>query len=223
MSEIAFAPRETLGSSIYHRLRNDIIMGHLAPGQRLKLDQLREDYNAGANTLREALARLAANGFVIAESQRGFEVTPISAEGLRDIANLRLLLEEHALMRSFARGDEAWQSQVSEAYERLHTFEEQLEKGELHNLNAWRQSDWMFHQALIAACDSEVLRQSHAEAFDKYLRYQMIALAFRPQASGPEHYALKEAALSRDAPEAIRLLRHHISQGVAQALKLGRL
>jgi len=44
---------------------------------------------------------------------------------------------------------------------------------------------------------------TRADAFDKYKRYQMIALAFRPSASRPEHRALKEAALSPDIETAM--------------------
>lgn len=222
MMEVAeIAGRETVGASIYQRLRSDIIMGRLRPGQRLRLDQLKEDYAAGSSTLREALSRLAADGFVVAEAQRGFEVSPISASGLHEIAALRLLVEEHALARSFASGTLDWEAHVIAAHHRLDSHEERLEAGESSGLTEWRQSDWRFHQALISACGSRVLMQTHAEVFDKYLRYQMIALAFRPAASRPEHQALKLAALARDTKGAVTLLRHHIRAGVEQALALG--
>jgi DNA-binding GntR family transcriptional regulator len=215
--------RETIGASVYQRLRSDIIMGRLVPGQRLRLEQLKEDYAAGASTLREALSRLTADGFVLAEGQRGFEVTPISAAGLHEIAALRLLIEEHALARSFAKGDLDWEAHVIAAQHRLDAHEERLEAGDQSGITAWRQSDWRFHQALISACGSKVLMQTHAEVFDKYLRYQMIALAFRPAASRPEHQALKDAALARDTNLAVKLLRLHIQAGVEHALTLGQL
>jgi DNA-binding GntR family transcriptional regulator len=222
MTDLAeFVGRETVGASIYQRLRSDIIMGRLRPGQRLRLEQLKEDYAAGASTLREALSRLAADGFVLAEGQRGFEVTPISAAGLHEIAALRLLIEEHALARSFAAGTLDWEARLIAAHHQLDAHEERLEAGDSSHLTEWRRSDWRFHQALIAACGSKVLMQTHAEVFDKYLRYQMIALAFRPAASRPEHQALKAAALSRDTAGAVTLLRHHIRAGVEQALALG--
>ncbi|WP_225025955.1 GntR family transcriptional regulator [Xinfangfangia pollutisoli] len=213
--------RETVGATIYQRLRSDIIMGRLRPGQRLRLDQLKEDYAAGASTLREALSRLTADGFVLAEGQRGFEVSPISAEGLHEIAALRLLIEEHGLALSFAQGTLEWEAEVIAAHHRLESHELRLEAGDASEITAWRKCDWQFHQALIAACGSRVLMQTHAEVFDKYLRYQMIALAFRPAASRPEHQALKEAALARDVPGAVALLRRHLQGGLDQALALG--
>lgn len=215
--------RETVGASIYHRLRGDIIQGRLRPGARLRLDQLRETYGAAASTLREALARLSTDGFVLAEGQRGFEVAPISAAGLHEVAALRLLVEEHALARSFARGTLDWESRVIAAHHRLDSHEEQLEAGDLSEISLWRQADWRFHQELISACGSSVLMQTHAEVFDKYLRYQMIAMAFRPSASRPEHRALCQAALARDTAAAVALLRDHIRAGVEHALARGDL
>ncbi len=214
---------ETVGVSIYQRLRGDIIQGRLRPGQKLRLDQLRESYVAAASTLREALARLAADGFVLAEGQRGFEVAPISAAGLHEVAALRLLIEEHALARSFARGTLDWEARVLAAHHRLDSCEERLEAGDTSQVAQWRQADWQFHQELISACDSRVLMQTHAEVFDKYLRYQMIALAFRPAASRPEHLALCRAALARDTDRAVALLRDHIRAGVEHALIRGNL
>lgn len=212
---------QPFGEAVYQRLRTDIIMGRLRPGQKLRLESLRDGYQAGTSTLREALSRLAADGFVRAEGQRGFEVAPISEAGLREIAALRLLLEEHALARSFEGGTLDWEAAVIAAHHKLDSHEERLETGDTSNVNAWRQSDWAFHQTLISACGSRVLMQTHAEVFDKYLRYQMIALAFRPSASRPEHRALMEAALRRDVASATALLRHHIHAGVEHALSLG--
>lgn len=220
MTEIA---RETVGASIYHRLRGDIIQGQLRPGARLRLEQLREDYGAAASTLREALARLASDGFVLAEGQRGFQVAPISVAGLHEVAALRLLIEEHALARSFARGTLEWETRVIAAHHRLDSHEERLETGDMADISLWRQADWRFHQELISACDSAVLIQTHAEVFDKYLRYQMIAMAFRPAASRPEHRALCQAALARDTEGAIALLRDHIRAGEETALARGNL
>src|SRR6188508_602856 len=93
---------EAVGDDGYRRIRTDVIFGRLRPGQKLKLDGLKEIYGVSVSTLREILNRLAAEGFVLAEGRRGFEVAPISAGNLRELAELRLLLEQHALGVSFA-------------------------------------------------------------------------------------------------------------------------
>src|SRR3954452_23797071 len=62
----------SVADEAYSRLRADILGGELLPGMKLKLDALRERYDVSVNTLRETLSRLAADGLVEAEGQRGF-------------------------------------------------------------------------------------------------------------------------------------------------------
>ena len=89
--------QNTVGTSTYEKIKRDIIYGALAPGVKLKLDTLKHRYAASVSTLRETLNRLASEGFVAAEEQRGFFVTPVSREDMIEITNLRILLECHAL------------------------------------------------------------------------------------------------------------------------------
>src|SRR5258708_17876623 len=86
---------DSVSEKAYRRIRTDIIFGKLAPTEKLRLERLREDYGASVSTLRELLSRLASEGLVVAEGQRGFEGSPWSAEKLREIAELPRLLEAH--------------------------------------------------------------------------------------------------------------------------------
>jgi len=208
----------SIGDSTYRRIRADIIFGRLQPGQKLKLDTLRDSYEASVSTLREILSRLASEGFVVAEGQRGFEVTPVSVENLREVAALRLLLETHALEQSFAAGDIEWEGNVVASHHKLATLEARMISGDRSDTELWKRYDWEFHQALIAACGSRVLMEAHAQVFDKYLRYQMIALSFRGNIAADEHRQFLDCALERDAAAAGQLLERHVSGGVEHAL-----
>src|SRR3954454_6747140 len=89
--------QEAVGDDGYRRIQSDIVFGRLRPGQKLRLEALRETYGISISTLREILSRLTAEGLVIAEGRRGFEVPPVSIENLKELAELRLLLESHAM------------------------------------------------------------------------------------------------------------------------------
>jgi GntR family carbon starvation induced transcriptional regulator len=110
---------ETVGDDCYRRIRSDLVLGLLRPGQKLKLEGLKENYGVSVSTLREILNRLAAEGLVVAEGQRGFEVAPVSTENLRELAELRLLLESHAMHRSFEKADVEWEGRVVSAHHTL--------------------------------------------------------------------------------------------------------
>ena len=211
----------TPGEKCYRRIRGDIMTGTLVPGQKLKLDRLKLDYGASISTLREVLNRLSSERFVLAEGQRGFEVAPVSASDLKELAALRVLLESHAIRQSFASGDMEWEGRVVAAHHKLAQMEERRGAGDRQDVALWKRFDWEFHQALISACGSQTLMQTHAGVFDKYLRYQMLALSDRGEISVREHRRLMECALARDADAAARVLEAHVKGGVTHALSAG--
>ena len=66
-----------------------------------------------------------------------------------------------------------------------------------------------------------MLIETHAAVFDKYLRYQMIALSYRGAVASGEHAELLECALRRDADQACEVLTRHVAGGVEHALATG--
>jgi DNA-binding GntR family transcriptional regulator len=201
----------------YRRIRTDIVFGKLKPAQKLRLDGLKEAYGASVSTLREILNRLVAEGLVIAEGKRGFEVSPVSAENLKELAALRLLLETHAMRVSFEKADVEWEGRVVSAHHKLSSTERLMESG-IGELEQWKRYDGEFHQALISNCGSHVLMQTHALIFDKYFRYQMIAFSYRGREPSEQHKALLTSALARDADNAETVLRTHVNNCVEHAL-----
>ncbi|MCP3444238.1 GntR family transcriptional regulator [Bradyrhizobium sp. CCGUVB14] len=202
------------GDSGYQRIRSDIIFGVLTPSGRLKLDAMKEDYGVSISTLREILNRLTSEGFVVAEGQRGFEVAPISIQNLRELADLRILLEHHAMAESFRAGDVEWEGRVVSAHHKLAATERTvLKEGDDPELR--KRYDGEFHQALISSCGSRELMHTHAIVFDKYFRY---ALRYRGTETINQHKALLECALKRDIKSARTVLSEHINGCVAHAL-----
>ncbi|MFN4100707.1 MAG: FCD domain-containing protein, partial [Pararhodobacter sp.] len=122
---------------------------------------------------------------------------------------------------SFRNGDLDWEARVLAAHHKLANIEEAMNRGDLSQIDLWKRLDGAFHQALISACGSEVLMHLHAGVFDKYLRYQMIALSFRGGIATAEHRALLDAALARDHGAALAILQKHLRGGVDHALASG--
>jgi DNA-binding GntR family transcriptional regulator len=221
MTQLAEVIPLTVGDTAYQRIRADIVSGRIAPGHKLRLDRMRAEYGAGISTLRELLSRLAAEGLVLAEGQRGFEVPPVTAQNLRELAELRHLLESHALGQSFAAGDVEWEGRVVAAHHKLDVMERRMLKGDRSETELWKRYDWEFHQALISACGSRELMAAHAAVFDRYVRYQMIAFCFRGEVAADEHRQLRDCALARDAARATAVLRAHIDGCVDFTLATG--
>ena len=207
-----------VGSATYQRIKRDIIFGDLAPATKLKLDGLCKQYSASPSTLRETLSRLASEGFVEAQDQRGFFVTSVSREDLIEIAHLRVLLECHALRLSIANGGPDWEGNLVSAHHKLHLMEQKMLAGDTSIKEDWKRYDWEFHLALIEACGSRNLLSLHSILYDKYLRYQILVLTYRGKEAVAEHRTMLEAALKRDVDRAIDTLQKHIELGLEHTL-----
>jgi GntR family transcriptional regulator, carbon starvation induced regulator len=207
----------SVGDDGYRRIRSDIIFGRLQPDQKLRLESLKDRYGVSVSTLREILSRLTSEGFVVAEGRRGFEVAPVSATDLRELAELRILLESHAIRQSFERGDTEWEGRVVAAHHKLAVVEERL--GSSNRENAlWKRYDEEFHQALISNCGSSALLEVHGRVFDRYFRYPMIWADRRGTEPIKQHRQLMECALGRDSKKAKVILVAHVNNCVEHAI-----
>ena len=97
-------------------MRADILSARLVPGTKLAIRLLTATYQIGVSPLRDALAQLAGDGLVILEAQRGFRVSPVSRQDLRDVANTRKFVELTALELSMQHMNDAWHRRVRAAY-----------------------------------------------------------------------------------------------------------
>lgn len=213
----------TLATSVALKIRADIITGVLRPGDKLTISALSKRYDISLVPLREALSRLASTGFVIAEDQRGFRVAAISAEELLDITSTRIFLEKEALRRSVAHGDVGWESELIGAHHKLSRLR-MLRDDERGLTPEWEKAHAQFHEALLAACNSQWLLYMANMLRDQTARYRHLSIrtpAKGPDGSAPvlpqqrdvhaEHQMLVEAALERDAARACALLENHFN------------
>lgn len=221
MSETVLTPpREnvepkTLVEGAYQRLRRDIIEGVHPPGEKLRVEHLKDQYDIGAGTLREALLLLVTDALVVAQGQRGFRVAPISIEDFEDITRTRILLETEALRQSIALGGEDWEAGIVAAFHRLSRAEQKLGGQEDYVHTAaedWEKRNRAFHDALIAASPSRWIRHFQNILYQQSERYRRISLFRRPipRDVHAEHEALFDATLARDADRATAILAEHI-------------
>ena len=203
--------------NILKKIKYDIVFGNLEPDQKLKLNLLQKEYNVSISILREVLNRLCGDGFIIYIVQKGFFVSPISKKDLYEIADLRIILETHALEISIKNKDYEWEAELLGAYHKLNHAENELEKNNLNAKSLWTKYDAEFHQMLIKKCNSLNLIRIHEVIFDKYLRYQLLILKYRGKDSIKEHKDLLDYSLISNIQKAQNTLRDHIKKGVDYA------
>src|SRR5690348_4650757 len=100
-------PPDTLAQSTAELLRERLLSGAFAPGERLVEAEIARQLGISRGPVREALARLRAEGLAYEEPRRGSFVAALSAEDVREIYELRAALETQAARLLIQRGDGA--------------------------------------------------------------------------------------------------------------------
>jgi GntR family transcriptional regulator, carbon starvation induced regulator len=203
---MATPPRkETISSRVAADLRDAILRGDLAPGSKINLDRLRAAHDASISPLREAVARLVADGLVEFEDQKGYRVAPVSLSDLAEVTRLRATLEGMALEASIVAGDLDWESDVMRALYRLN-------RTPRDTTEAWEAAHSAYHAALIGGCGMPLLLRFCGLLHNMNDRYRRLYPAAAPaeRDTAAEHEAIAEAATRRDAPRAAEALRTHI-------------
>jgi DNA-binding GntR family transcriptional regulator len=224
MTAVATESPATLSSTLLNRLRSSIMRGDLTPGSKLNLDRMRETFGVSLSPLREALCRLENDGLVTIVNQRGYRVTPVSADNLTEVIRLRVELEGMAVKEAILRGDVAWEGRIVAKLHQLGRCKRGSRLAE--DQEAWETAHRAFHAELIAACEMPLLRQFCETLHDQSDRYRRIFLKkHQPDRDVPaEHAAMAEAIIERRTRDATRILREHVERtgrNVQKALRAG--
>lgn len=215
----------------YLKVKQDILSGRLSDDAPLRIEALKSHYDVGITPIREALARLEAEGFVKLHHNRGYYTTPLSAEDFEDLVFSRATVETELLRRSIARGGEDWEVRLVAAHRRLGNCKLDLRDPDLTDLERWEERHIEFHMALVGAAGAKHLLAFYRSIYDHFRRHQK-AFVLLPSAnrvgkgdaealraieelerrmSSEEHTGLMNAALDRDVDLAVRLIRDHSS------------
>ena len=202
----------TLATTVYDRLRADILAGELKPGYKLRIEFLGRRYRTGHIPLREALNRLSSDGLVERRDQRGFSVAPVSAADLRELTKARCVVEGAALGESIAARSSAWEEGMVLAFHRLSRTPRSQSRTQYKPNPQWEELHRDFHRSLIAACGSRWLSNFCMQLADQSYRYRQLAFkqVFPLRNDTDGHRAIMQAAIDGDAGKAVRLLQAHL-------------
>jgi GntR family transcriptional regulator, carbon starvation induced regulator len=225
------ASAKTLASHAQGLLRQDILGGRLAPGQRLRARELQTRYGLGLSPLRESLQRLSAEGLIVSDDQRGFAVAPVSIGELEDLTLARTALESILLPMAVANGNADWEAEILAAFHRLSRtpLPASAATGAAEvDASLWEVRHRGFHHALVVACASPWLLRLHGQLVDHSERYRKIRILHHKERKASvrdvnaEHQAVMDAVLRRDAAQATALMAAHLDATCKATAKLMR-
>ncbi len=200
--------RQSLPETLAQSLQERILNGEFKEGDPLIQEMLAEQYDVSRMPVREALRQLEAAGLVAMHTHRGAIVTALPIEEIRELFELRAILECEILARAIPRLTTA---HVEAAVAVLAQLEEAYGRGDVAR---WGALNWAFHRSLYEVADRVQtfgLIQAINLKTDRYIRLQL-------QITGPEAVAAAEAehrellrlSAGGDVKGAVPYLRKHI-------------
>ena len=166
--------------------------------------------------MREALARLAAEGFVEQRAQRGMRVPELNFEELQDLSATRQIVESEAIRLAAIHGDQTWKDNIVASFS---LYERDIREHGRRPVD-WRTTETrhhQFHKAVVSGCPFATLRGICDSIHQRLTRYrvQLNAYRFRANEVIGEHRLLLEAVLSGDGDRAYAAARSHFGLTVS--------
>lgn len=163
----------SLAEQAYRRLHQEILMCVLAPGQVVSERELARKYEISKTPMREALAQTCYEGLMQRLPGRGYMVAPITIKDIRDLFDLRLILETTAAER-------AAQHPSSELIAGLRTMSEvKYEPNEPETHISFLKTNRAFHLALAEAAANRRLVGMMEDLFNEMERLFHLGLRLR--------------------------------------------
>ncbi|MBF8173176.1 MULTISPECIES: GntR family transcriptional regulator [Streptomyces] len=144
-------PRQLLSDHVYTLLRDWIVSGQLAPGQRLVESEIARGFGTSQAPPREAIKRLAYEGLVITQPHRGTYVARVSERQAQDVRDIRVMFEEYAARRVTGRLDAEHTRLLTEDVAQLRRAAAK------DDIGAFRDADMSFHRHVCEAARNAAL------------------------------------------------------------------
>ena len=197
-----------LRDAVAARLREMIVTGELEPGARLYEGKIAQDFNISRNPVREAMLWLEARGLVYVIPRRGTYVARVDVQELRQIEEVRGVVEALAAER-------AAQRRTSDDLEQLR---ECIARGIAHkragdNLAA-AEAHREFHETLGRTAGNDVLT-GVLRSLRQQAELTFLVLQDERRTTWEDHQAIFDAIEARDSALAARLMREHIAGGIS--------
>lgn len=192
---------------VFNTLRQAIITGEFAPGERLMEIALANRLGVSRTPVREAIRKLELEGLVVMIPRKGAEVAKITEKDLRDVLEVRCSLEELAAELAAERMSDEAKEAIEKA---LYTFEKAI----ISDDNAAiADSDVEFHDSIFEATGNARLIQMISNLREQMYRYRLeyVKDSEYHMTLLKEHKELVKAMFSGKKEEARQIMRKHIN------------
>lgn len=206
-----------LTREVYNEIRKTIFLNDYRPGQKLEYRKMAENMGMSPTPVVQALKHMELLELVRHEPNRGFFITEISQEEIKEAYRLREILELSLVPDIIANLDDSGEKKLKQT---LHEYIEASKKGHVKLQMA---KDFKFHLTIAEISGQSLTLWILRYLFDfLYLnRYRRGLFFYRPDnAAGNEHQAIFDAVMARDTGAARSAIKKHIRNICSDTLEV---
>ncbi|WP_337845951.1 GntR family transcriptional regulator [Thermus sp.] len=219
MHALGFRRPNQLREAVYRHLKDLLLSGRFAPGERLSEPLLAQELGVSRTPVREAFMRLAEEGLVELVPGKGARVRRFSPEEVEEVYGVRALLEGEAARLAALRAT-LWE--LEELKERLKAIDEAPREDYAEQMRR----DLEFHRTLVRLSGNRTLFRLYEDLLSSLaLARSALPNLSQEETTREEHRAILEALKARDPEGARRAVEAHVERFkglVLEHLKEGR-
>jgi DNA-binding GntR family transcriptional regulator len=193
----------TSKSMIYKKMRRSIIMGQRESAERLNIENIAQEYNTSVTPVRDALQMLSHEGLVVIKPRSGYFVTTITLKQLRDLLDVRRILELSAIERVVLRITE---EQIHE----LETVHAGYTGDDDESYDRYTDENRKFHYLLAKAGGNNELADLVGKLHDQLARFMVMRRAGKTMEI--THKRILDAVIAHDTESARQALLDDIDR-----------
>ena len=197
-----------LTDTVYDAVRQQLVDHDIEPGGKVTINTVAQELGVSPTPVREALARLEADGLLVRRSLAGYTAAPLlTGSQFDELFEMRMLLEPAAAGKAAAWIEEA---DLLALADQLAGMDAAQDPASRHPRRAFLQYDALFHGRIAEVCGStlmrEMLERLHAHAHLYRLHFQEGFAAETRR----EHARILEALRDHDSDTAEAAMRSHL-------------
>jgi DNA-binding GntR family transcriptional regulator len=206
MSNNEFSNTFSLTEEIVKRIRERILNGEYGIGERIKENQIAEEFKVSRTPIREAFKQLENEGLIESIPNRGAFALGFTKRDIEDIYAVRAAVEVLAVERAANRITEKGIARLQESFDLMEFYTDKLNSGKVLELNK------VFHQIIYDASGSRFLARI-LKSYQEYVEKTRKATVYR-STNLPiileEHREILEAIRIKDPGKAVEITAKHL-------------
>ncbi|MCX4552571.1 GntR family transcriptional regulator [Streptomyces sp. NBC_01387] len=206
-------PRQVLADSVYEAVQTMVMDHQIKPGARVGIEALARTLQVSPTPVREALARLEADGLVTKRSLAGYRATELlSPQGLEELFEMRLLLEPRAAALAAANADDEQLDCIESLVEEMRDRPGSGERYAVYR--EFAAGDQRFHDAIARAAGRPLLADAVMRLHSHLHIFRLSSIPGAAALTLAEHDRILRAVLRRSPERAAEAMTEHLQHSI---------